>query len=44
MMDMRKDRCRDLYKRGFVQGPEKVNDESGKTIHPGMTDRCFTVL
>jgi hypothetical protein len=32
-----KDRCRDLYKIGFVQGPQKMNDASMKMIHPGTT-------
>jgi hypothetical protein len=32
-----------LYIIGFDQGPEKLNDGSGKAIHPGAKDRGFTV-
>jgi hypothetical protein len=31
-----------LYKIGFVQGTQILNDESGKTIHPGTIERGFT--
>jgi hypothetical protein len=29
---------------GFAQGPQKLNDASGKTNYPGTIDRGFTVL
>jgi hypothetical protein len=28
---------------GFAQGPQKLNDGSGKTNYPGTMDRGFTV-
>jgi hypothetical protein len=31
------------YGKGFVHGPQKLNDGSGKTIYPGKTDQGFTV-
>jgi hypothetical protein len=37
------DRYGGLFKMEIVQGPQKLNDESGKTIHLGMIDRGFTV-
>jgi hypothetical protein len=36
-------KCAGLYKTGFVQGPQKLNNGSGKLIHPRTTDRHFTV-
>jgi hypothetical protein len=35
--------CKDLYKMGFVQGSQKLNTGSGKTIHFGTIDQGFTV-
>jgi hypothetical protein len=32
--ELKDDRCRRLYKIGFVQGPWELNGESGKPIHP----------
>jgi hypothetical protein len=29
---------------GSVQGPQKLDEGSGETMHPGTTDRGFTVL
>jgi hypothetical protein len=31
----------EIYKIGFVQGPQKLNDESGKTVYAGRTVRGF---
>jgi hypothetical protein len=33
-----------LVEIGFAQGPQKLNDGSGKTNYPGTIDRGFTVL
>jgi hypothetical protein len=32
-----------VHEMGFVQGPQKLNDGSRKTIRLGMIDRGFTV-
>jgi hypothetical protein len=32
-----------IVEKGFAQGPEKLNDGSGKTNYPGTIDRGFTV-
>jgi hypothetical protein len=37
------DRCGGLDELGFVQGPQKLDDEFEKTMHPGTIDRRFTV-
>jgi hypothetical protein len=37
------DRCWGLYKIGFVQGPQKLNNGSGRTIHHGMVDWGFAL-
>jgi hypothetical protein len=29
---------------GLVQGPQKLNEGSGKTAHPGAIDRGFTLF
>jgi hypothetical protein len=36
------DRCGCLYKIGFVQRPQKLNDGSGKTIYRRMIDGGVT--
>lgn len=36
-------RCKGLYKIGFVQGPQKLNAGSRKTVSLGMIDCGFSV-
>jgi hypothetical protein len=43
-MDTVKQWMRGFIKIAFGQGPQKLNDGYGKAIHPGMTDRGFTVV
>jgi hypothetical protein len=33
-----------IVETGFAQGPQKLNDGSGKMNYPGTIDRGFTVL
>jgi hypothetical protein len=43
MMDIGK-QCGGLHKIRFVQGPQKLNDGTGKMIHVGMIAEAFTAV